>query len=141
MAMKRTLLMFAALAAAAPAGAQTVETGRADWNALPQAPMRHSYAQYIDQNRVTLWTEQVLRSGECKVKGMRPEKFDIDVPYAVLVAPDGKVERILIPEMGCAGLNTIIGSTVMDLVKAGAFKPTGENQAFWYGDRLAFAQE
>lgn len=139
--MKRALLFLAACAAAAPAAAQTVQTGTADWNALPQARMRHSYAQYIDQNHVTLWTEQVLKSGQCNVKGMRPDRFDIDVPYAVLVQPDGTVTRILIPDMGCAGLNTIVGSTVMDIVKAGAFKPTGEKQAYWYGDRLAFARE
>ena len=139
--MKRALLFLAAFAFAAPASAQTVEVAHGDWNNLVQARMKHSYAQYVDQNRAVLWTEQVLRSGECKVKGMRPDKFDIDVPYAVLVAPDGKVERVLIPDMGCAGLNTVVGSTIMDVVKAGAFKPTGEKQPIWVGDRLAFARE
>ena len=139
--MKKALLALAALTVAMPAYGQTVQTGVTDWNKLPQAHMRHSYAQYVDQNHIAIWTEQVLKSPDCNVKGMRPDKFDIDVPYAVLVAPDGKVERILIPDMGCAGLNTVIGSTVMDIVKGGAFKPTGEKQALWYGDRLAYARE
>ena len=139
--MKRALLFLAACAVAAPVSAQTVEVAHGDWSNLVQAPMKHSYAQYVDQNRAVLWTEQVLRSGECKVKGMRPEKFDIDVPYAVLVAPDGQVQRVLIPDMGCAALNTVIGSTIMDVVKAGAFKPTGESKPVWLGDRLAFARE
>jgi hypothetical protein len=139
--MRRAILAIAALGLSAPAGAQTVMSAHGDWSAIPPAKTRHSYAEYIDSNRLTLWMEQALRDGTCKVRGMSPKKFDVDVPYAVLVEPDGSVSQVMIPEMGCPALNTIVGSTVVELGKKGMFKPTGLAQAAWFRDRIAFARE
>ena len=139
--MRHAALALAALGLSAPAGAQNVISAHGNWNAIPPAATRHSYAQYIDPNRLTLWMEQALREGTCSVRGMTPAKFDVDVPYAVLVEPDGSVSQVMIPEMGCPALNTIVGSTVVELGKRGMFKPTGLAQAAWFRDRIAFARE
>jgi hypothetical protein len=139
--MRKAVLAIAAFGLAAPAGAQTVMSAHGDWSAIPPAKTRHSYAEYVNSNRLTLWMEQALRDGTCKVPGMSPKKFDVDVPYAVLVEPDGSVSQIMIPEMGCPALNTIVGSTVVELGKHGMFKPTGLAQAAWFRDRIAFARE
>jgi hypothetical protein len=85
------------------------------------------------------WAATELGKPECHVKGMRPTKFDIDEPYAVLLEPSGNVKRIIVKEMGCPGLNTVIGSTLADMAKRGKFRPTGEQQPLWYGGRLSFA--
>jgi hypothetical protein len=139
--MRKAVLALAALSLSPAASAQTVVSAHGNWSAIPAAKTRHSYAEYVDSNRLTLWMEQALRDGTCKVEGMSPKKFDVDVPYAVLVEPDGSVSQIMIPEMGCPALNTIIGSTVVELSRKGMFKPTGLAQAAWFRDRIAFARE
>jgi hypothetical protein len=95
---------------------------------------------YLDVVWLNDWTEQILASGECKLPGMRPDKFDIDRPYAVLVEPSGAVQRIIVGETGCAGLNTMLGSTVHRWAQRGQFRPTGEKEPRWYVGRIAFAR-
>jgi hypothetical protein len=135
--MKRLALLTAALAAfAAPAAAQQVSTGSTDWDKLVPARMG---SDDLDYNRLVRWATQELQNPACRVNGMRPDKFDIEEPYAVLLEPNGNVSRIIVREMGCPGLNTIVGSTVAELAKRGKFHPTGEKTALWYGGRLSFA--
>jgi hypothetical protein len=121
-----------------PAHAPTVETGVTDWAKLPKVKKK---ARALELSPLIDFAQKVLESGECKVPGMRPDRFDLDIPYAVLVEPDGAVKRIVIGETGCPGLNTLIGSTVYNWVQQGDFRPTGESEALWYGGRVAFAHE
>jgi hypothetical protein len=133
---KLAFLGIAVAALAAPAAAQTVETGTTEWDKLPAAKMG---TDDVDYNRLVRWAATELGKPECKVPGMRPTKFDIDEPYAVLLEPNGNVKRIIVKEMGCPGLNTVIGSTLADLAKRGKFRPTGQPQTLWFGGRLSFA--
>lgn len=135
--MKRIALTAVALVTAAvPAGAQQVSTGTTQWDELPPVKMG---LDDVDYNRLVRWTTQELQKPECRAKGMRPLRFDIDEPYAVLVAPNGTVSRIIVKEMGCPGLNTVIGSTLADMAKRGKFHATGQPTALWYGGRLSYA--
>ena len=135
--MKKLAFLAVSLAAlAAPAAAQTVETGTTEWDKLPPAKIG---SDDVDYNRLVRWAATELANPACKGTGMRPTKFDIDEPYAVLVEPTGEVKRIIVREMGCPGLNTVIGSTLVDMVKRGKFRPTGQQQTLWYGGRLSFA--
>jgi hypothetical protein len=135
--MKRLAMLLMPIAAlAVPAAAQKVETGNTEWDKLAPARMG---VDDIDYSRLVRWAAQELKDPACRAKGMRPERFDIEEPYAVLVEPNGTVSRIIVREMGCPGLNTVVGSTLADLARRGKFKPTGEPQALWYGGRLSFA--
>jgi hypothetical protein len=139
MAMKKSALILFALIAAAPVAAQTVEaTSRTRWDGLPPVKIRN-----VELNVPLLsdWAEKILSSGECSVPGMRPDKFDIDQPYAVLVEPSGNVQRILVGDAGCPGLNSLLGSTVHTWAENGEFRPTGESEARWYRGRIAFARD
>lgn len=135
--MKRiALLLTLTTLLAAPAVAQTVETGHANWAKLPPLKRKDSrVAPPID------WTSRILASGECKMPGQRPDKFDIDVPYAALVEPDGTVRRIVIQEIGCPPLETMVGTALVAMVKRGEVKPTGRNRASWFADRVNFSLE
>ena len=135
--MTRMALLLAAAIIAAPAAAQTVQTGRGEFHNFPQLKKKDIP---LDLNRLIAWTGDILKKGECKIQGQRPEKFDIDVPYAALVEPDGTVRKIIIAEMGCPALETMVGSTVVEMVKRGDVKPTGQDRAYWFGDRIAFAR-
>jgi hypothetical protein len=135
--MKTLALLTMALAAVAvPAAAQKVSTGTTQWDQLPPAKIGIDDTDY---SRLVRWATQELQKPECRSNGMRPNRFDIDEPYAVLVAPDGSVTRIIVKEMGCPGLNTVIGSTLADMAKRGKFHATGEATPLWYGGRLSFA--
>lgn len=129
-------IALAAAAAAFPAAAQQVSTGTTDWDKLPAARMA---TDDLDYGHLVRWVQQELQNPACQAKGMRPKRFDVDEPYAVLVGPDGSVSRIIVREMGCPGLNTAIGSTVADLAKRGRFRPTGQSVPLWYGGRLSVA--
>jgi hypothetical protein len=130
------LLMIPMIALATSASAQKVETGTTDWDKLAPAPMG---SDDLDYSRLVRWTAQELKDPACRGKGMRPDRFDFDEPYAVLLEPNGSVSRIIVKEMGCPALNTVIGSTLADMAKRGKFKPTGQPRALWYGGRLSFA--
>ena len=135
---KSALTLFALLTAAYPLAAQTVETtDKTRWDALPPVKMRSTE---LNVPLLNDWAEKILSSGECSVPGMRPTRFDIDQPYAVLVAPNGTVERIVVGDVGCAGLNTLLGSTVHAWAQAGKYRPTGAREPRWYRGRIAFAR-
>jgi hypothetical protein len=136
--MKRIALILAMAALAAPASGQTVQTGRGEFAKFPQLRKKNIP---MDYNLLIAWTSSILAKGECRIRGQRPEKFDIDVPYAALVEPDGTVKRIIIAEMGCPPLETMVGSTIVEMVKRGDVKPTGQAQALWFGDRISFARD
>ena len=131
-------LISAMMMTSTPATLPTVETGVTEWSKLPKVKKRD---RALELSPMIDWTQKALASGECKIKGMNERKFDVDVPYAVLVEPNGTVKRIVIAETGCSSLNTLIGSTIFDWVQKGDFKPTGEDEPLWFGDRIAFAHE
>jgi hypothetical protein len=131
-------LLPLALLLAAPAAAQTVEAGETRWDQLPPVKKKH---RPVDASFLTDWTHNVLRSGECSIPGMTAERFDVSLPYAVYVEPDGTVKRILVSDTGCPGLNTVLGSTVHEWAQKGDFRPTGEPEPLWYRGRIAFARE
>jgi hypothetical protein len=135
--MKTLAFLTISLAAmAVPAAAQQVSTGTTEWDKLPQVKLG---SDDIDYSRLVRWATQELQNPACRGKGMRPNRFDIEEPYAVLLEPNGTVSRIIVREMGCPGLNTVIGSTLVDMAKRGKFRPTGQPQPLWYGGRLSFA--
>ena len=137
--MLKSAALFIALLGTAASAAPTVEaTDRTRWEALPSVRMKQTE---LDVNLLNDWAEKILRSGECNIPGMRPERFDIDKPYAVLVEPSGKVQRIVVGETGCAGLNSLLGSTVAQWAEEGRYRPTGAREPRWYVGRIAFARQ
>lgn len=121
--------------AAAPACAQAVETGTGDWDKLPRARVSDN----SDYPSLSGWAEQVVESKACRDAGLRPGRFAVDEPYAVLLEPDGKVDRIVIRETRCPGIDFIVGLTLQGLSKKHRFHRTGAAQPRWYGGRIAFA--
>jgi hypothetical protein len=137
--MKSAVILGALLAAAAPVGAQTVEaSARTGWDQMPPVKIK---SVYLDVSLLSDWAERLFASGECKLPGQRANKFDIDERYAVLVEPGGTVQRIVIAGTGCAGLNTLLGSTIHRWAERGEFRPTGAQEPRWYSGRITFARE
>jgi hypothetical protein len=126
---------LALLLIAAPAAAQPVDAGRADWDALPPLKVR---SRILPANDFAGRVEAILKSKACTLPGQRASRFDITVPFAILVAPDGTAERILVAEMNCAPLETLVGMIALKRVEVGDLEPTGERKARWFGSEISF---
>ena|SRR5438309_6786948 len=127
------LLPLAAIAMTA-ASAQIVEVGTADWDNLPRARVTDN----INFVELGDWIEKVVESKACRHSGMRPHRWRIDEPYAVLLEPDGTVKRIVVHESACPGVDFIVGLTLQALSKKHKFRPTGQDSARWFGGRIDF---
>ena len=136
--MMSALIAFAALAATPTAPtSDTVQiyVGRADWSAFPAprlAPRPLPTGAMI--NRV----ERILRDRECVIRGQSARRFDITVPYLVLLEPNGTAARVVVEDLGCRPIEDLVGLIVVELGEHGDFRPTGEQEARWYASDLNF---
>jgi hypothetical protein len=131
----RIFVLAAASMLAAPAGATTIEVGKANWSSMPRlakAPRQLSYEKMVDN------VERLLKERSCSFDGQRPNRFDIIVPYAVFLEPDGKASRVLVADMGCEPLETMVGNLVADLSALGDYKPSAADKARWYASTINF---
>jgi hypothetical protein len=133
--MRTAVAAIALMFAGSPAYAQSVEVGKVNWSKLPalkERPSRLDYAQLTER------VGTVLSTGKCAIKGASPKRFDITVPYAVLIEPNGTASRIVVSDMRCTGIETLVGEAVLARSDAGDFLPTGEAKARWYVSALNF---
>ena len=132
----KSLLAVAAMAIlAAPAAAQTVDVGRANWNAMPS--LNVSDAELPMETLVTA-VEDILKTKQCKIKGQSHHRFDITVPYAVLLQPDGSTNRVVVGEINCAPIETLVGRVALERAQLGHYQPTGLANARWHADTINF---
>jgi hypothetical protein len=122
------------LAGAAPAEVQ-VDVGQIKLASLPtmaRAERNLPTAQMVGE------VERILGPGGCKLPGQSSRSFDIDIPYAALVEPDGSVSRVVVGELGCSQLESYAGLVVLELARLGDFRKNAPAKARWYGDKLNF---
>lgn len=122
------------LMGAAPGGIQ-VDVGKIDLAALPPVQPRH---RELPTARMVEQVERILAKGKCKLPGQSQGRFDIDVPYAVLLQPDGSTNRVVVSEMGCPEIESLTGLIVLELARQREFGATGQAKAKWFGSTLNF---
>jgi hypothetical protein len=112
-----------------------VDVGRINRQALPplQAVERSLPTPTMVEN-----VEKILESGQCNLPGQSSRRFDITVPYAVLVEPDGSAGRVVVQETGCAPLESYVGLLVMRLASEGDFAKSRAPRARWYTSEINF---
>jgi hypothetical protein len=128
-------LLIAAAAAAAMANQIPVEAGRANWGDYPAASLA---PRQLPTMAMVTQVETMLRDRTCRMRGQRADEFDIDVPYLALVQPDGSLARVVVADMGCPELETLVGEVVLSRAQAGDFRPTGAAEAQWYASNINF---
>jgi hypothetical protein len=125
--------------APSPAGAQKpglrIDVGTANWASFP--PLKAKPRELNNSNSVKA-VERMFASGQCKIPGQTMWKFDITIPFAVMVEPDGKVSRVLVSDMGCAPLERMVGELAYVRSMLGDFQPTGEAKGRWYSSSVNF---
>jgi hypothetical protein len=120
---------------ASVSGPIQVDVGRANWSTLP--PLR-AVQRVLPSPDMVDRVETMLETGTCKLEGQTAKKFDITIPYAVLLEPDGKAKRVVVAETGCAELETYVGVIVTAMAREGDFQPTREAKARWFASELNF---
>ena len=121
-------------AAQAGTGVQ-VDVGRANWGAMPQL-QREPRPMVLEPMVRTV--ETILRERQCSFAGQTAQRFNITVPYAVQLQPDGGAARILVGDVGCRPLETYVGSLAMALAAEGNFRATRATPGTWYGSSFNF---
>ena len=112
-----------------------VDVGKVKLDSLP--PLKRTERLLPTPNMVGV-VENLLAKGSCRISGQTAKKFDIDVPYAVLVQPDGGAKRVVVSDIGCPALESYTGLLVLEMAKQGEFKASGTSKARWYGDTLNY---
>jgi hypothetical protein len=136
---REEIMLSSVLAAAflmgSPAPELQVDVGRVDWAALP--PLRAVERAWPTADMVAK-VEKMLGERNCSIPGQSQSRFDINVPYAVQVNPDGSATRVVVGEMGCPALESYVGLVVLELARRGDFRASGANNTKWYASTLNF---
>ena len=132
----KQFLAAALLLAAAPAAAQTIETGSGDWSNIPL--MREQVGAAVDADVVSAISE-MIDGRQCAIPGQRRGNLDMNVPFLVQFKADGSIDRLVIHSLGCARAEGLLAGAVLRLVERGAFEPVGGRHEGWFRGQVGFA--
>ena len=131
------LIAATLLAAAAPPEIR-VDVGDVD---LATLPALEQSGPDLPTRAMVARVERILASGHCKIRGNTSRRFDIDVPFAILVEPDGKANQVVVSDLGCPELESFTGIIALELANRGHLRGTADSKAQWFGSSLNFNQQ
>jgi hypothetical protein len=123
-------------AAANGAGTVSVETATGDWSKLPQLNQR-GYDHLDTTMRLKLY--EIASSGQCPTFGLKQDRLDFRMGFAVQYDPSGKPMRILLPRLECPQAEGVAGGAVLEMLNGGDYVPSGKSAAGWYQGTLGFS--
>lgn len=83
--------------------------------------------------------EKIL-SDECKLPGQSKIKYNITIPYAVLLDPAGKAKKVVVKDISCPSLEKLVGQVGSELSRLGDFKIAHSEGERWYVSDVYFAR-
>jgi hypothetical protein len=134
--MKRIVLgLSLLLAAAGTANAQSVEIADGDWSTVPVIQPRGKVRMTAD---IVDRLHKIAEETKCNISGFTPRRIDLAVPFVIQFTPQGGIGRIVLRNMRCPQLESVLGAVLLQMAQAGEYRPTGENQERWYRSELTF---
>lgn len=82
---------------------------------------------------------EIAQSKECPSFGLKQDRLDFSITFAVQYAPDGSLSRLIFPTLACAHAESVIGGTLVEMLQAGDYAPTVKSAAGWYKGGLGFS--
>lgn len=128
--------MIAALILLAAQAPVPVEVGRFDPASFPHAKM---VERRMPEAELVRRVDTIMAGKGCMLPGQTRESYDIVVPYAVLMGEGGAASRIVVKDISCPPIETLVGEVANALVKAGDFRRNPFGGDRWYVSELAFA--
>jgi hypothetical protein len=127
------LLSLLALSAAASA---PVEVGKFDQTQFPNAK---KVERRIPQAELVRRVDKIMAAKQCAIPGQVKDNYNIVVPYAVLMEPDGQASKIVVKDTGCEPIEILVGQVANELVRAGDFRKNRNDVERWYVSEVYFA--
>jgi len=81
----------------------------------------------------------MISDGRCTIEGATDRRFNIVVPFAILMEADGTPDTVVVHEAGCESLETLVGQIVLAQLRRGDFRPQHQAGERWYVSELGFA--
>lgn len=113
-----------------------VDVGRFDPSEFPE-PIR--LERRMPEAAMVGRVEEMLSDGSCTIAGAHDRRFNIVVPFALLMNADGTTESVVVHESGCEALETLVGRIVLAQLRRGDFRPQHGEGERWYVSELGFA--
>lgn len=83
--------------------------------------------------------EHIL-ANECKLPGQTKIKYNITVPYAVLLTEAGQAKKVVVKDIACPSLEKLVGQIGSQLATHGDFKVTHADGDRWYVSDVYFSR-
>lgn len=125
--MKKLIGMAILATAATSVQAQQVDVGTGDWSNLPRARVVGN--ANVGQ-AVAAEVERIGRDRSCQVAGLGPRRVDIAIPFVLEIDSSQQVQRIVVKDIGCPELETLLGRVVQRLASIGEY--SGTEGPGWY---------
>ncbi len=125
--MKKLIGMAILATAATSVQAQQVDVGTGDWSSLPRARV---VGNANVGPAVAAEVERIGRDRSCQVEGLGPRRVDIAVPFVLEIDSSQHVQRIVVKDIGCPELETLLGQVVQRLAAIGEY--SGTEGPGWY---------
>ena len=137
--MKRIMLFALALSsipAATQAASPSVETANANWSYLPKLKQ---YSNDHLSSKAISRIHEIASERKCAIPGMTGRGLlEFDMSFAAHFNPDGKLNRIVLPNLNCAEAEGILGGILLKMVQSGDYRHDGSNEEGWYRGELSF---
>jgi hypothetical protein len=129
-------LLASILLVSSPTASVPVDVGRFDPAAFPNL---HVMERQMPHAEMTNRAEKIFADGKCHIEGQNKRRFDVTVRYAVLMGSDGRPQRIVVGDVGCAPLETLVGQVVLAQANRGDFRLAHQEGERWYSSELNFS--
>jgi hypothetical protein len=136
MLMLAALLLAMLAPASAPAVNIDVDVGRFDPSDFPELIRLE---RRMPEAEMVRRVEAMLSDGRCTIAGATDRRFNIVVPFAILMEADGTPDSVVVHEAGCEALEILVGQIVLAQLGRGDFRPQHEAGERWYVSELGFA--
>lgn len=134
--MSPLLIALMLQAAAGTTNNVTVEVASGDWSKLPQLSQR-GYDHLDSKLRLKLY--EIASSNQCPTFGLKQDRLDFRMGFAVQYDGSGSLKRILLPRLECPEAEGVAAGAVLGMLNGGDYAPSGKSPAGWYQGTLGFS--
>ena len=126
--MKLVVLGAVAALIATPLGAEPVSSAWGDWREVPTI---------IKKGDLRVSSQTVDRIAAASADGKCPQVGDekhlrLSMPFLMEFSPRGQIQQVVVWKMNCPEIESLVGGMLLEMARAGEYRPTGENQLGWY---------